>query len=229
VLEVGCGTGQLTNYLGVAHRKIFGADMTLNSLKLANEFKVQNGLDRVGFCQMNMYRPVFKESSFDLVICNGVLCAAADPYAGFQSISRLVKKNGYILIGTYNKYGRLITDLRRVLIKTFGSRFNFLDPHLRSDSVGTRKKKAWLEDQYNHPFESKHTMAQVLGWFESEGFEFMYGIPSPKAFQPFRDRDAIFEPHPRGNWLDHLLVQGQLALKGSYEGGFFTMIGKRTS
>ncbi len=229
VLEVGCGTGQLTNYLGVAHRTVFGADMTLNSLKLANDFKVKNALDRVGFCQMNLYRPVFREEGFDLVICNGVLCAAADPYGGFQSISKLVKKGGYILIGTYNKYGRLITDLRRVIIKTLGRRFAFLDPHLRSESVGDRKKKAWLEDQYNHPYESKHTMAQVQNWFETMGFDFMYGVPNPKAFQPFQERDAIFEPHPKGNWLDHLIVQSKLAFQGSYEGGFFTMIARRSS
>ena len=38
VLEVGCGTGQLTNYLGLASRNVFGTDMCLNSLKLAEVF-----------------------------------------------------------------------------------------------------------------------------------------------------------------------------------------------
>ena len=30
VLEVGCGTGQLSNYLGLASRNVFGTDMCLN-------------------------------------------------------------------------------------------------------------------------------------------------------------------------------------------------------
>jgi len=34
VLEVGCGTGQLTNFLGISCRWVIGADMCLNSLRL---------------------------------------------------------------------------------------------------------------------------------------------------------------------------------------------------
>lgn len=227
VLEVGCGTGQLTNYLGVAERNIFGVDMTLNSLKLANEFRSRHGLDHVGFYQMNLYRPTFREESFDVVLCNGVLCAAADPYRGFQSIARLVKRGGYILVGLYNTYGRLITDLRRAIINSLGDRFRFLDPHLRRTSLGSRKKEAWFADQYRHPYETKHTLGELLEWFRIADFEFVYGVPNPKAFHRFDERDAIFQPHPAGNWLDHLIVQTQLMLHGSYEGGFFTMIGRR--
>jgi uncharacterized protein YbaR (Trm112 family) len=60
-LEVGCGTGQLTNYLGIGRRTMFGVDMTLNSLELANEFRLKNELRNVGFYQMNLYRPIFRD------------------------------------------------------------------------------------------------------------------------------------------------------------------------
>ena len=115
MLEVGCGTGQLSNFLGVAHRFVFGADLCLNSLKLANNFKIKNNLERVGFYQMNLFKPIFKEESFPLVICNGVLHHTSDPFAGFQSIAKLVKKGGYIIIGLYNSYGRISTDIRRAI------------------------------------------------------------------------------------------------------------------
>jgi 2-polyprenyl-3-methyl-5-hydroxy-6-metoxy-1,4-benzoquinol methylase len=227
VLEVGCGTGQLSNYLGVAERTMFGADMTLASLRLANEFRARNGLDRVGFYQMNLYRPIFREGSFDVVICNGVLCAAADPRRGFESIVKLVKRGGHILIGTYNTYGRLITDARRRLIDLFGDRMGTLDPNLRGSAFGSRKKRAWFADQYKHPHETKQSFDELLGWFDAAGVEFTYGVPNPKAFEGFREDDAIFEPHPRGTRLDHAIVQAQLAFRGSREGGFFTMIGRR--
>ena len=55
VLEVGCGTGQLSNFLGIAHRTVFGTDICLNSLKLAQDFKKKNDLERVGFYQMNLF------------------------------------------------------------------------------------------------------------------------------------------------------------------------------
>ena len=227
VLEVGCGTGQLTNYLGVAQRSVFGADMTLNSLKLAEEFRARNELDNVGFYQMNLYRPTFRNESFDVVLCNGVLCAVADPYRGFRSIAPLVKRGGYLLVGTYNTFGRLITDLRRAIINILGERFAFLDPNLRDEKLGRRKKEAWFADQYRHPHESKHTFGEVLSWFSDNGFDFVYGIPSPKAFQAFHEQTSMFEPQAPGNWLDHLIVQTQLVLRGSQEGGFFVMIGRR--
>jgi 2-polyprenyl-3-methyl-5-hydroxy-6-metoxy-1,4-benzoquinol methylase/uncharacterized protein YbaR (Trm112 family) len=227
VLEVGCGTGQLTNYLGIAQRTVFGADMTLNSLRLGNDFRAKSELRNVGFYQMNLYRPIFREESFDVVLCNGVLCAVVDSHRGFQSIAPLVKRGGYLLIGTYNTFGRLITDARRAIITALGERFTFLDPHLRNENLGKRKKQAWLADQYRHPHESKHSFGQVQSWFEQSGFEFVYGIPSPKAFVPFSPEDAMFEGHPPGNWLDHFIVQTQLMFEGSYEGGFFVMIGRR--
>ena len=110
VLEIGCGTGQLSNFLSIYHRFVFGTDICLNSLKLANNFKKENGLERVDFYQMNLFRPIFKEESFPIVICNGVLHHTSDPFAGFKSISRLVKRGGYIIVGLYNSYGRLTFD-----------------------------------------------------------------------------------------------------------------------
>ena len=39
ILEAGCGTGQLSNYLSVGHGMVVGTDISMNSLALAQEFK----------------------------------------------------------------------------------------------------------------------------------------------------------------------------------------------
>lgn len=226
VLEVGCGTGQMSNYLGLSQRIVFGTDMCLNSLRLAHDFKTRHAIERAGFYQMNLFRPIFKPASFHLVICNGVLHHTADPYGGFVSIAKLVKPGGYILIGLYNKYGRLITDIRRQVFRFFHDRFTFLDPQLRQVSA-VGKWNAWFKDQYKNPHESKHTIGEVLHWFDKTGFDFMCGIPNPKAFQNFSEEDRMFTPHPRGTFLDHAIVQAKLMLKGSREGGFYIMIGRK--
>jgi len=227
VLEIGCGTGQLSNFLGIAHRYVFGVDMCLNSLKLAQGFKEKNNLDRVSFCQMNLFKPTFKAESFPLVICNGVLHHTGDPFTGFQSISRLVKKDGYIIIGLYNKYGRLITDIRRMIFSKLNNRFKFLDPRLRHKTTGELKKLTWFMDQYKNPHESKHTVGEVLRWFNLTGFNFINSIPSLKPFKRFSASGRIFEPNPRGNWFHHFLAQSGTILSGSREGGLFLMIGKK--
>src|SRR2546427_304110 len=59
ILEVGCGSGQLSNFLGMAAgRKVFATDLCLNSLKLGQKFKEQNQIANVAFLQMNLFRPV---------------------------------------------------------------------------------------------------------------------------------------------------------------------------
>ena len=149
ILEAGCGTGQLSNFLGLTWgRTVFGADMCLNSLKLAQRFKKKQGIFNASFVQMNLFQPVFKRESFDFVICNGVLHHTSDPYLGFQSIAKLVKKGGYILIGLYHAYGMVVTDLRRLIFKISGNRFQFLDPRLRNKSLNDLKKHTWFMDQY---------------------------------------------------------------------------------
>lgn len=227
ILEVGCGTGQMSNYLGIANRFVFGADICFHSLKLATEFKDRNNLERTGFYQMNLFRPIFKEQSFHLVICNGVLHHTSDPFGGFQSIARLVKKNGYILVGLYNTYGRFVTDMRRFIFNISRDRLKFLDPRLADASVGDVRKMTWFRDQYKHPHESKHTIGEVLHWFDTIGFTFVYGIPNPKAFESFNPDDRMFELHPQGNMMDHFIVQAGYAFTGGREGGLFMLIGKK--
>ncbi|MGW8180837.1 MAG: methyltransferase domain-containing protein, partial [bacterium] len=157
VLECGCGTGQLSNFLAVAHRTVFGTDLSLRSLQLAEGFRREQELDRVFFLQMNLFCPVFPEQSFDYVICNGVLHHTFDPRGGFETLSKLVRPGGYLIIGLYHRFGRLKTDLRRQLFRIGGEGLSFLDPRLRRSGLGEGRRSAWFEDQYRNPHESKHT------------------------------------------------------------------------
>ncbi|MGD2035417.1 MAG: methyltransferase domain-containing protein, partial [Bacteroidales bacterium] len=126
VLEIGTGTGQFSNFLGISQRYIFGADMTFNSLKLGEEFRARYNLDRVGFYQMNLFKPVFKENTFSYVLCLGVLHHTNNPFLGFKKISELVAPKGYIIVGLYNKYGRLITGFRKWIFRLSRDRFKWI-------------------------------------------------------------------------------------------------------
>ncbi len=102
-----------------------------------------------------------------------------------------------------------------------------MDPRLRRQDRGEAKRDSWFFDQYKHPHESKHTIGEVLRWFDETGFEFVHGIPDLKAFHNFSLNEMIFKKAPRGNCFDHFITQTRLALNGSKEGGFYIMIGKR--
>lgn len=58
VLEAGCGTGQLSNFLGMGWgRKVIGGDICLNSLRLAKSFRDRCSIENAHFVQMNLFRP----------------------------------------------------------------------------------------------------------------------------------------------------------------------------
>src|SRR5262245_44995432 len=86
VLEAGCGTGQLSNFLGMSwKRKVFAGDLCLNSLRLAKDFADRFVIRNVAFLQMNLFRPPFKDGVFDVVVSNGVLHHTPDCEGAFRT------------------------------------------------------------------------------------------------------------------------------------------------
>jgi SAM-dependent methyltransferase len=226
ILECGCGTGQMSNFLSVASRTVFGSDMSLHSLSLGEQFKEKNDLRTVHFVQMNLFRPCFKPGTFDLVFCNGVLHHTSDPFLGFQTIAKLVRPKGYVMIGLYHKYGRTVTNIRRLIFRMSGDRFAFLDPNLRRQTTSVSKKRAWFMDQYKHPHESTHTIGEVLGWLDRAGLRFVKSIPKTNG-ESFSPAERLFAPEPPGNRLQQALAEFGMILTGSQEGGFFIVIAQK--
>ena len=228
VLECGCGTGQLSNFLGLTWgRTVFATDLCINSLTLGHSFKQAHDIEGVGFLQMNLFRPALRPESFDVVISNGVLHHTGDPRGGFRSILRCLRPGGFIIIGLYNTYGRLTTDARRLVFRLTGDHLTSLDPRLRRVALNAGRRRAWFRDQYKHPHESKHSYDEVLRWFDESGVEFITSIPKCVASEKFASGERLFTPHSRGTALDRLLVQLGMLLSGGREGGFFTMIGRK--
>lgn len=227
ILEAGCGTGQLTNFLALtAGRTVFGTDMCLNSLKLAQAFKKRNDIENAAFFQMNLFRPIFKPESFHLVISNGVLHHTSDPQLGFEALLRLVKPGGFIVIGLYHRYGRVWTDFRRLIFNLTGNQFKFLDARLRQRTVSEKRKHVWFMDQYKNPHESKHTINEVLGWFDQVGVEFINSIPKCVPSDNSLD-EKLFEKKSKGTFLGRLAKEMAMAANGAAEGGFFIMLGRK--
>jgi SAM-dependent methyltransferase len=228
VLEVGCGTGQLTNFLGTLRQTVIGSDICLNSLRLGHEFKVRNAIAGSHFLQMNLFRPVFKPETFDLVYCTGVLHHTGDPFGGFASIARLVKPGGYVVIGLYHRFGRLLNDVRRWIFHVTGNRGAALDSRLRKGRLGDAQRAAWFADQYKHPHESKHTIGEVMSWFDRMGFTLVKSIPKTRMFKGFETDERLFSPEAAGNVIERRVVEAGMAFTASREGGYFIVIGRKT-
>jgi carbamoyltransferase len=221
VLEVGCGTGQLSNYLGLRGHTVAGADLSLAALRLADSFRQRAGLDNVGFVHMNLFRPAFVPGAFSLVICNGVLHHTADPMQGLLSICRLIAPGGHLILGLYNRYGRLFHHVRQLLSHVPGVPVSLLDPHLRRRE-GPRRT-AWFADQYRNPHESTHTCAQVYRWFAAAGLEPVRALMGP----PPQSGDNFFARNTKSNTFADSVEEFACAVDGIADGGLFIVVGRK--
>src|SRR5881409_4051441 len=90
VLEMGCGTGQLSLFLAGAGRLVIGADLTRVALELAQGAANRFGVGGVRFVETDVHAPGLRKEGFDVVVCNGVLHHTPDPRASFAALSGLV-------------------------------------------------------------------------------------------------------------------------------------------
>ncbi len=223
ILEIGCGTGQLSIFLSRYNRKIFSTDLSKGSLVEAKKFIDKCGINNVYLCRMNIFRNLLPENYFDYVISNGVLHHTFNTKLAFENISKLVKPNGYILIGLYHKYGRFFHSIRQKIIGKLGSNFNFLDSFF-SKNVSESKKKAWFMDQYQNPHETSHTANEVISWLEESGFEYISSIPFDFSY-----KEKILEKKlkPSNSKLSIKEKLEMFNFKNLTEGGFFIVIGRK--
>ncbi|MDA7583427.1 class I SAM-dependent methyltransferase [bacterium] len=227
ILEAGCGTGQLSNYFSIgSNNNIIALDPTLESLKLAKKFADSNNISNIKFVNADIFDDVLSNNFFDYIWCNGVLHHTKDPYAAFEILIKFLKKNGYILIGLYNKFGRIRTIFRRYIYKFFGQKIiEIIDPTLRNLKLNDDEKKAWIRDQYIHPIESLHTLDEILIWFKKNNISFVSSIPSADFDYDYND---VFKKKSSGTFFSRVINQFLMIFNSlGSDGGLFIVIGKK--
>jgi 2-polyprenyl-3-methyl-5-hydroxy-6-metoxy-1,4-benzoquinol methylase len=224
ILEIGCGTGQMSLYLARGDRLVIGADLTRASLELAVAAADRFKLNRVLFLETDLHRPGLRARSFDVVYCSGVLHHTPNPRAAFAGIAQLVRPGGMIVLGLYNALARLPHRLRRTIARWSHYRLIPFDPVIRSRHHEPARREAWLRDQYQHPEEHRHTLGEVQKWFAENEVTFVRAYPSALIGE---DADDLFA-FAGDNWM----VEGWLAQLGwmhtlGHEGGLFVTVGQR--
>jgi SAM-dependent methyltransferase len=225
VVEIGCGTGQMSLYLARADRVVIGADLTRESLRLGVEAARRFDLDQIQFIETDLHHPGLRAGAFDVVYSSGVLHHTPDPSAAFARMVRLARPGGIIVLGVYNAFARIPHRARRFVARLSGDRFIPCDPVLRDRESEPARRKAWVRDQYQHPEEHRHTLAEVQGWFAENSVEYLRAYPSAMLCE---DSEELFTP-AEDNWY----LEGWLAQLGwigalAHEGGLFVTVGRRT-
>jgi 2-polyprenyl-3-methyl-5-hydroxy-6-metoxy-1,4-benzoquinol methylase len=111
VLDIGCGSGMIVNLLAYRNPNIqFDAVDFSDSIDFALDFSTKHKIQNVRFYKMNFFEFQSK-STYDAVICNGVLHHMPDYLNAIKHIDHLLEKNGRLVVGLYNPYGKLAKKL----------------------------------------------------------------------------------------------------------------------
>lgn len=223
VLECGCGTGQLTQFLQLNNNHTLGVDLSLSSLGLAVEHKNRNQLERSAFAQMNIFNLAIKDESFDVVISHGVLHHTYDARAAFAQIVKKVKPGGIVVVGLYNSYARIMTWIRSKLIRTLGSKIDYVVRHRIHDE---RKAQIWIEDQYFNPHETWHSIGEVQSWFAENNIQYLNCTP-PVLGTDGEMLGSLFDKTDPGTSYKRMITQLGWIGTIAREGALFDVIGKK--
>jgi 2-polyprenyl-3-methyl-5-hydroxy-6-metoxy-1,4-benzoquinol methylase len=194
-LDAGCGSGRWTYALSELGADVVAFDLTSGGIEVAH--KHLGAREDVSICQANVFRPPFREETFDFVMSWGVLHHTPDTRAAFESLVPLVKPGGTLYVMVYERvrplrlFGtnvvrqllRRLPDERRYracrrLVIRNRTLARFLDPLLmiahcdpESAEVDALTLQFGLYDAYSPRYNHVHTRAEVLGWFDEAGFE----------------------------------------------------------
>ena len=239
IIDVGTGTGQLSAFLSLRRKLVYGIDFSDNSLNKAKSLKRKLNLDSLHLKKVDIMDKKQIEGigggQFDYVLCLGVLHHTEDAYQAFKNILPLLKPNGMIAIGLYNKIGRIPLKIRILLTKTiFKDNQKIKDWFIKmqiGDVEDRERVRGWWNDQYLHPHETTHTVGEVLRWFKRNNIKYYQSVPS---LNPFDESNLEIA----GVWNNfsevypYFLIRSYKQLswiwKIHYEGGYWIMFGKNT-
>jgi 2-polyprenyl-3-methyl-5-hydroxy-6-metoxy-1,4-benzoquinol methylase len=237
IIDVGTGTGQLSAYLSLRRKCVYGIDFSDHSLSKAKALKQKLQLDSWNLRKVDILDPQqIKEigQKFDFVLCLGVLHHTGEAYKGFQNIMNLVKPGGFVAIGLYNRYGRILLKLRILLAKTIfknSDRFKDWAIKLQIGKVEDKERaRGWWNDQYLHPHETTHTVGEVIRWFRKNNIEYYETVPSCRLFNNSDIEIAgvwnnMGEKKP--NFLVRLYKQLSWIWTTHREGGYWITFGRK--
>ena len=112
ILDLGCGMGSDMPRFAKTNTMVVGVDIA-DSLEVASErFKGQTNVELI---QADIYNLPFKNDSFDLIYCLGVLHHLPNIKQAFKKMVDLTKKNGAVLVYLYEDFSDRGVLLRLLL------------------------------------------------------------------------------------------------------------------
>ena len=189
ILVAGCGTSQAAKHaLRWPSARVVGVDFSATGVRCTEDLKRRYRIDNLEVRQLAVERVAELETSFDRIVCTGVLHHLADPDAGLRALRDVLAPGGAMHLMVYAPYGRsgvyMLQDFcRRLGIHATDGDIRDLITALASLPRGHPleallreapdfRDEAALADALLHPQDRAYSVPQWFDFLERGGLRF---------------------------------------------------------
>ena len=232
ILIAGCGTSQAAKHaLRWPAAQVTGIDFSATGVRCTEELKRKYNLNNLQVRQLPIDRVNELETSFDQIICTGVLHHLADPDAGLRALRGVLKPDGGAMhLMVYAPYGRTGIYMLQEFCRRIG---------IHADEEGIRdliaaltalppghplenllrgapdfRQEAALADALLNPQDRSYSVPQLFDFIEKAGLTF--GRWMKQA--PYTPQCGVISKIPQASRLKELSVAEQYAAVELFRG-----------
>ena len=188
ILVAGCGTSQAAKYaMRWPAASVAGIDVSARSMRCTALLKRTYELGNLRLRRLPIERVGELGTSFDRIVCTGVVHHLADPGAGLRALRDVLAPHGTMLLMVYAPYGRAGIYMMQEFCRRVG--ITATDEGVR-DLVGTLevlpaahplralrdapdfRHSAGIADALLHPQDRAFSVSQLFELLEDNGLEF---------------------------------------------------------
>jgi len=231
ILIAGCGTSQAAKHaLRWPSANVTGIDVSATSVRCTEELKRKYTLNNLQVHQLAIEQVDQLETSFDQIVCTGVLHHLANPDAGLAALHDVLKADGAMHLMVYAPYGRtgiymLQEFCRRMGISATDEGIRDLIAALRSLPPGHPLERilreapdfghvAALADALLHPQDRAYSAPQLFDFIERAQLTFGRWVKQA----PYAPCCGVIAQLPQAAYMANLTPKEQYAAVELFRG-----------
>jgi SAM-dependent methyltransferase len=231
ILVAGCGTSQAAKH---AFRwpaaQVVGIDVSATSVRCTEDLKRKYNLTNLQVHQLPIGHLHELKSTFDQIVCTGVLHHLPDPDAGLAALRRVLKPDGAIHLMVYAPYGRTGVSMLQEFCQRLGIHATDagirdliaalhvlppghpLEPLLRE--APDFRHEAALADALLHPQDRAYSVPQLFDFIERGHLTFGRWIKQA----PYSPSCGVMAQIPQAPRMENLPLEEQYAAAELFRG-----------